>query len=96
MLKWIVRRRDQCVWRRTSDTEGRPQFGRSHDPHLCVSLEAPLKLSSRVIRYPSSIASVFRYDTAIAETRVVRQELPHALLYNRFAHRSFRKPPVRG
>ena len=72
------------MWRRTIDTEGRPQFGRSHDPHLCVSLKAPLKFVIARNQIPKLHRFGFRHDTAIAETSVVRQELPHALLYNRF------------
>ena len=71
---------------RTIDTEGCPQFGRSHDPHLCVSLKAPLKFVVARNQIPELHRLGFRYDTAIADTSVVRQKLLHALLYNRFGH----------
>ena len=82
----IVRRRDHCVRGRTIDTEGCLQFGRTHEPHLCVSLKAPLKFVVARIQIPELHRLGFRYDTAIADTSVVRQKLLDALLYNRFGH----------
>jgi hypothetical protein len=76
--------RDHCMRRRTVDTEGYPQFGRSHDPHVRVGLKAPLKFVDARNQIPKLHRFGFRHYTAIAETSVVRQKLLHTLLYDRF------------
>lgn len=66
----------------TIDTEGCPQFGRSHDPHLRVSPKAPLKFVVARNQIPKLHRFGFRHHTAIAETGVVRQKFLHALVYS--------------